>query len=101
MSTVRVDLDEGRVVVAQLPDGLIVHVRDRDHGRRWTVGNGDDDVELELDGGTVTPISIPSGGELVVDDYDCGVFGETFRRGADDRPILARPGRWDAHDLAA
>jgi hypothetical protein len=101
MLTVLVDLVDGRVVVAQLPAGLVVHVRDYDHRRRWVAGTGTGVVELELDGAVVTPISIPSGVELVVDDYDCGVFGETFRRGEDDRPTLARTGDWDELRQAA
>jgi hypothetical protein len=95
MIAVLVDLVETRLVIAQLPAGVVVQVNDRDRSRRWTAGIGSEVVELELDGAVVTPLSIPDGIELVVDDYDCGVFGETFRRGADDLPRLARAGVWD------
>jgi hypothetical protein len=101
MIAVLVDLVETRLVIAQLPAGVVVQVNDRDRSRRWTAGIGSEVVELELDGAVVTPLSIPDGIELVVDDYDCGVFGETFRRGEDDRPTLARTGDWDELRQAA
>ena len=93
--TIRLTMLDGWLHVGALPDGLVVRVRDHDHGAEWTIGIGNAMVELELHAAQMTPIAIPEGVDVIVDDYDTGVFCEAFRRGCDGRPFLARPGVWD------
>jgi hypothetical protein len=92
---VRLTMLDGWLHVGHMHDALVVRVHDRDHGTEWTIGVGSELVELELHGAVATPRTIPMGVELVVDDYDTGVFGEAFRCGDDGLPCLARPGVWD------
>ncbi len=92
---VRLTMFDGWLHVGEIPEALAVRVHDRDHCAEWTIGVGGTLVALELDGGVATPLRIPADVELVMDDYDTGVFGEAYRCGDDGRPFLVRPGLWD------
>jgi hypothetical protein len=92
---VRLTMLDGWLHVGDMHAAIAVRVHDRDHGAEWTIGVGSALVELELDGAVATPRSIPAGVELVLDDYDTGVFGEAFRCGDNGLPRLVRPGVWD------